>query len=76
MTIEQMKSKLENAFPESEINVFDMTGTQDHWEVSVKSEQFKGLSKIQQHQTVMGVFAPELKTGEVHALSIKTIIKE
>jgi stress-induced morphogen len=75
MTIEQMKSKLEIAFPESEINVFDMTGTQDHWEVFVKSEQFKGLTKIQQHQSVMNVFSPELKTGEVHALSIKTHLK-
>ncbi len=56
--------------------MFDLTGTSDHWEVSVKSAAFSGLSRIEQHQHVMKAFAPELKTGEVHALSIKTAIKQ
>lgn len=76
MNIEQMKSRLIGHFPESEIEVFDLTGTEDHYEVSVLSSSFEGLSRIQQHQKVMAAFAPELKTGEVHALSIKTQIKK
>lgn len=79
MKIEEMKQRLISAYPDStpetELQVFDLTGTSDHWEVSVKSSAFKGLSRIEQHQHVMKAFAPELKTGEVHALSIKTIIK-
>lgn len=79
MKIEQMKQRLVAAYPDansdSEILVHDLTGTSDHWEVEVKSAAFKGLSRIEQHQHVMKVFAPELKTGEVHALSIKTTIK-
>jgi len=79
MTIEQMKQRLQEYYPDSdpnsEIQVFDLTGTADHWEVAVKSSSFKGLSRIEQHQHVMKAFAPELKTGEVHALSIKTSIK-
>ncbi|MFN9066702.1 MAG: BolA/IbaG family iron-sulfur metabolism protein [Bdellovibrionales bacterium] len=51
-----------------------MTGTSDHWQVHVESPVFKGLTRIEQHQHVMACFAPELKTGEVHALSIKTQI--
>lgn len=72
MTQEQMFSRLQSAYPESQIEVFDLTGTENHWEVSITSNRFQGLSRIQQHQQVMSVFGPELKTGEVHALSIKT----
>ncbi len=72
MTIEQMKQRLTTAYPDGQIDVVDLTGTQDHWEVVVKSKNFQGLSRIQAHQDVMKVFAEELKTGKVHALSIKT----
>ena len=74
-----MKQRLVEAYPdannEADIFVHDMTGTSDHWEVAVKSSAFNGLSRIEQHQHVMKAFAPELKTGEVHALSIKTAVK-
>lgn len=75
MTIEMMKERLLKAYPDANVEVFDLTGTQDHWEVSVESGNFAGLTRIQQHQAVMAVFGPELQTGEVHALSIKTKIK-
>jgi stress-induced morphogen len=79
MKIEEMKQRLIQAYPdansEHDIQVFDLTGTSDHWEVAVKSSAFQGLSRIEQHQHVMKAFAPELKTGEVHALSIKTATK-
>lgn len=68
----QMKQRLESAFPESDIQVVDLTGTEDHYEVFVRSPAFKGLTRIEQQRKVMDAFAPELKTGEVHALSIRT----
>ena len=43
-----------------------------HFNVVVESTAFKGLSRIEQHQHVMKVFDTELKSGEVHALSLKT----
>lgn len=72
MSPEQMKQRLMQAFPDGEVEVTDLTGTQDHYEVYVSSKQFAGLPRIQQHQKVMAAFAAELKTGEVHALSIRT----
>lgn len=72
MSPEQMKQRLSEAYPHSEIEVFDLTGTQNHYEVNITSTQFQGMTRVQQHQHVMSVFGPELKTGEVHALSIKT----
>lgn len=77
MNIEQMKQRLIATYNDAsaEVQVHDLTGTANHWEVTVKSSAFQGMSRIEQHQHVMKVFAPELKTGEVHALSIKTITK-
>ena len=74
MTIDQMKQRLQETYPQAEIEVTDLTGTSDHWLVSVKSPVFKGMTRIEQHQHVMAAFAAELKTGEVHALTIKTAL--
>lgn len=72
MSPEQMKQRLQQHFPESQVEVTDMTGTEDHYEVSVRSPAFQGLSRIEAHQKVMDAFRAELATGEVHALSIRT----
>lgn len=72
MTQEQMLARLQSAFPQSAIEVYDLTGTQDHWEVHVTSSLFAGLSRLQQQKLVMQAFEAELKTGEVHALTMKT----
>lgn len=76
MTAEQMKARLTQAYPDGNVQVVDMTGTSDHWMVQIESSAFKGMSRIQQQRHVMAVFDPELKTGEVHALTIKTVIKD
>lgn len=76
MTIQDMQDRLKSRFPDAEIEVNDLTGGQDHWEVLVVSPVFAGLTRIKQHQTVMNAFEVELKTGEVHALSIRTMIRK
>ncbi len=72
MTPEQIKSRLQQAYSDGVVDVTDLTGTQDHYSVYISSKKFAGLSRIQCHKQVMDVFDPELKTGEVHALTIKT----
>lgn len=76
MQAEQIKNRLIENFPDAEVSVLDLTGTQDHWQVQIATKCFQGLSRIQQHQKVMKVFDPELQTGEVHALSLKTLVPE
>lgn len=76
MTPAQMQTRLENAYPDGSVTVVDLTGTHDHYQVMIKSKAFVGLSRIQRHQHVMAVFADELKTGEVHALTIQTEIPQ
>ena len=73
MSQEQMTARLREFFPNaSQLEVVDLTGGGDHWEVFVHCASLAGLSRIQQHQKVMGAFQAELKSGEVHALAIKT----
>jgi len=42
MTLQDMQIRLKQAFPDAEIEVIDLTGTQDHWEVFVSSTLFTG----------------------------------
>ena len=75
MTPNMMIDRLKSLYPNGNVEVMDLTGTEEHYEVYVEAPQFKDMSRIQQHQHVMSAFGPELKTGEVHALSIKTKLK-
>ena len=60
-----------HAFPESRIEVRDMTGTGDHFEIFVSSKSFAGKSLIEQHQMVHKALESEMDRG-IHAVQIKT----
>jgi stress-induced morphogen len=70
-TTDEIKQRIESAIPDSTADVEDWTGGGDHFRASVVSPAFAGLSRIQQHKLVMGVFAGEIG-GPIHALSVKT----
>lgn len=72
---EEIKDRLKTAYPDSNVDVIDLTGGGSNYQVFVESSAFAGQSRIQQHQSVMGVFDTELKSGEIHAMTIKTKIK-
>ena len=72
MSPQQMKERLLRSFPDADVEVVDLTGTEDHYQVFVRSGVFAGLTRMDQHKKVMAAFQAELKTGEVHALSIRT----
>ncbi len=67
-----MKERLHTKYPNADIEVTDLTGTGDHFHVLIVASELEELSRINQHKAVMEVFDPELKTGELHALTIKT----
>jgi stress-induced morphogen len=72
---EELKQRIEAALPGSRAEVEDLTGGGDHFRAEVVSDQFDGLSRIEQHQLVYGVFGDEVG-GPIHALSIKTSTPE
>ena len=70
-TTNELKERIESALPGSEANVEDLTGGGDHFRAEIVSERFDGLTRIEQHKLVYGVFGDEVG-GPIHALSIKT----
>lgn len=76
MSPQSMKERLEKAYPEGTVEVEDLTGTEDHYQVRIVAKAFEGKPLLECHRAVLGLFDLELKSGEVHALSIKTKAKE
>ncbi len=61
------------AFPDaSEITVADRTGSGDHFQVTVASPSFDGLSLVEQHRLVYDALAEQLSDGTIHELRITT----
>jgi stress-induced morphogen len=72
---EELKQRIEDALPGARAEVEDLTGGGDHFRAEIVSDRFTGLSRIEQHQLVYGVFGDEVG-GPIHALSIKTSTPE
>ena len=70
-TADELKARIESALPEANADVQDLTGGGDHFRATVISPAFEGLSRIEQHKLVYGVFGDEVG-GAIHALSIQT----
>lgn len=60
--------------PDAEVEIFDRTGTMDHFNITVRSSAFAGKTLIEQHQLVYGALKGALKDGRVHAVELKTIV--
>ena len=70
-TVDELKTRIEEAIPGAQAQVSDLTGGGDHFRAEIVSERFDGLSRIEQHQLVYSIFGSEIG-GPIHALSIKT----
>ena len=71
MTTQELKKLLETSIPDASVQVMDMTGTSDHFEVDVVSPVFAGKTMIEQHKMVHAAVGAHLTTT-IHALKIKT----
>jgi stress-induced morphogen len=67
-----IRALLEQAFPEGQVDVEDRTGGGDHFQVTVVSDAFNGLSLIEQHKLVNAALAAPLADGTIHELRIRT----
>jgi stress-induced morphogen len=67
---EDIRRRIEAAFPGARVQVVDATGGGDHFEVAVSATAFAGRSLVEQHQLVYGALGGLM--GEIHALSLRT----
>ena len=67
-----VETLLGEAFPGDEVSVEDRTGGGDHFQVTVVSPRFEGLSLVEQHRLVYEALADPLADGTIHELRIST----
>ena len=68
----RVKELLGEAFAGDEVSVEDRTGGGDHFQVTVVSPRFEGLSLVEQHRLVYDALAAPLADGRIHEFRIKT----
>jgi stress-induced morphogen len=68
---DELKARIEAAIPGAQAEVTDLTGGGDHFRATVVASAFSGLSRIEQHRRVYGVFGADVG-GPIHALSLET----
>jgi stress-induced morphogen len=69
----RLETLLREAFPDAEeLSVGDRTGSGDHFQVTLTSPRFDGLSLVDQHRLVYDALAAPLADGTIHELRIKT----
>lgn len=64
------------ALPDADVQIFDRTGTMDHFNITVRSRAFAGKTLIDQHRLVYRAVEPARKDGRIHAIELTTIVAE
>ena len=56
-----------------EFNNLSVEGSESKYTVSITSDVFEGKSTIQRHKMIYALLDVYIKTGEIHALTIKAM---
>lgn len=71
ITVEEVRQLVLKGFPEAKVEVSDMTGTLDHFDITVISRAFAGKPLIEQHRMLYAVLDAEMK-DRIHAVQLHT----
>ncbi|MEM7771955.1 MAG: BolA family transcriptional regulator [Cyanobacteria bacterium P01_E01_bin.6] len=76
VSTENVESMIKAGIPDAVVQVQDLTGGGDHYQVVVVSSMFEGKGRVQQHQLVYRSVQDAMSTEAIHALSLKTYTPE
>tara|TARA_B100001093_G_C25908184_1_gene627465 strand:- start:175 stop:420 length:246 start_codon:yes stop_codon:yes gene_type:complete len=70
----EIEKLIREAFPSAEIKIDDLAGDGNHYSATVIAEEFKGLTRIKQHQLVYAALRGKMDgpNGVLHALALTT----
>jgi stress-induced morphogen len=71
MAAEEIERLIKARFPDARIEIQDLAGDGDHYAATIVSEEFRGKSRVQQHQMVYDALQGNMG-GTLHALALKT----
>jgi len=69
---DQVESMIKVGLPDAEVQVQDLTGGGDHYQVVVVSSLFEGKGLVQRHQLVYRALQQAMSSEAIHALTMKT----
>jgi stress-induced morphogen len=72
LDVKALEAMLQGAFPGGSITVRDLTGTSDHFEATIVSSRFEGVSRVERHRMVYASLGNAM-SGPIHALALKTL---
>lgn len=72
----ELKAMIEAALPGASVSMSDETGDGNHLRAEVSAPQFAGLSRIDQHRLVKAAVKERFDDGQIHALSVKTVVPQ
>jgi stress-induced morphogen len=75
MVAGEIEALIRAALPDASVTIEDLAGDGDHYAATVVSEQFRGLSRVRQHQIVYTALRGRMG-GELHALALQTSVPE
>lgn len=73
MHADNIKNLIQTQLPHAQITVDSKDGK--HYRAVVISPDFEGKTRLEQHQMVYKALDSALKSGQIHAISIKTATK-
>lgn len=74
MAGDEIARRIRAALPDSDVELVDLAGDDDHWEARVTSARFRGLSRVAQHRLVYDAIGEDMG-GRLHALKLVTIVR-
>jgi stress-induced morphogen len=75
MSASEIHKRIKAALPDAQVELRDLAGDDNHWAATITSEQFRGKSRVQQHQLVNAAFGADMGTT-LHSLAIQTAVPE
>ncbi|MEM7462055.1 MAG: BolA family transcriptional regulator [Pseudomonadota bacterium] len=75
MSAGEIENLIKQALPDATVTIRDLAGDGDHYAAEVVSEEFRGKSRVQQHQIVYEALKGNMG-GVLHALALQTSVPE
>lgn len=72
----EIEAMIKAHMPDAQVEVQDLTGGGDHYQLTVVSSQFADKGLVQQHKLVYATLQEAISSEAIHALAIKTYTPE
>ena len=71
MTASEIEKLIITAFPSAKVIIDDLRGDGDHYAAQIIAEEFRGKTRVQQHQMVYNAMGGRMGK-ELHAVALHT----